>query len=144
MPLIHDHLFLSKQRTYPHIYGWRHSPESTSTGFGTRKVKHKHKKERVFHRLSDGLGSATISAAQIMAINVALRWCHHEYEISCSIYMFWWAVNTHTIPVHPSRELQNATACWKCLVYEGPRTKFGSGVSERKAITLRSGSLDQN
>ena len=51
-----------------------HSHDSKSTGFGIRRVKHEHGREHVLLRISDGLGSATISEAELMVIYEAFRW----------------------------------------------------------------------
>ena len=62
-------------RTY-HTDGG-HSPNRKSTGLGIKIVKHKHWKEHVLLMLSDGLESATISDAKLIATYEALRWLQH-------------------------------------------------------------------
>ena len=57
-----------------------HSPDRKSTGFGIRIIEHEHGGEHVLLRLSDGLGNATISEAELMVNCDALRWLQHEYK----------------------------------------------------------------
>ena len=71
--------FLEDEHIRTHTDGG-HSPGNKSSDFGIRIVKHEHGRTHVPLRLSDGLGSETISEAEFMAIHEALRWLQHEYK----------------------------------------------------------------